>query len=225
MSEITINEEASKILKEVDLKDRHSYYQLGHFILGKEPTIQSKLWQCIREITPRYETLNALELEILNFDENYKIVELKIKILENKISQLSLNPNNQNDILKANIIEIKKKRLERTLSQKNSSKEKLLKKKKMVEEELTFFVKNFYELEKVEKIKNWDDFHVQNDIWTAKLGSELNLRLLLNLPTDIELCKTVLSLPDNNQVKVQLVNSLKSIQAKISQSNKEIAKT
>lgn len=225
MSEITINEEASKILKEVDLKDRHSYYQLGHFILGKEPTIQSKLWQCIREITPRHETLNALELEIINFDENYKIIEIKIKILENKIKNLSLNSNEENNILKAGILEIKKTRLERSLSQKNTAKNKLIKKKKMVEEELSFFVKNFYELEKVEKIKNWDDFNVQNDIWTAKLGAELNLRLLLNLPTDIELCKTVLALPDNNQVKTQLVNSLKSIQNKIGQMNKEITKT
>ena len=225
MKDLTIFDEACKILNETDLKDRHSYYQLGHFILGKEPTIQAKLWQCVREISPRFETLSALESEIQHFDENYQIIELKIQIINNKINSLKRNISDENNSIKAKILEIKKQRLERTLTKKDSTKEKIIKKKKMVEEELAFFVKNFYELQKVEKIKNWDDFNLQNDLWTAKLGSELNLRLLLNLPTDLELCKTVLALPDNNQIKNQLVNSLKGIQNKMAQISKESPKT
>ena len=225
MTELTVTDQAENILKTVDLKDRHSYYQLGHFVLGKEPTIQSKLWQCVREISPRLETLIALEEEIIHFDENYEILEVKIKILESKIKNLNKNIKIENNHLKSKIVEIKKKRLERTNNKKDIIKEKLLKKKRMIEEELIFFVKNFSELEKIEKIKNWDDFNLQNELWSAKLGSEINLRLLLNLPTDLELCKTVLALPDNNQIKLQLVNSLKNIQYKLVQVNKENTKT
>ena len=222
MNELTLNQTAKKILDNVDLKERHSFFQLSHFIIGKEPTIQSKLWQCVREISPRLETLNSLELEIENYDESYKIIEIKIEMLNVKIENLTLNPIDKNNILTSEILKIRKKRLERKVSLKDINKNKLLKKKEMVEEELSFFVKTFNELEKIEKIKNWDDFKVQNDIWTAKLGAELNLRLLLNLPTDLELCKTVLSLPEGNQIKTQLVNSLKTIQAKLSQTNHEV---
>ena len=221
MSELTLTNQAEKILNSVDLKDRHSYFQLAHFILGKEPTIQAKLWQCVREISPRVETLIALEKEMEIFEENFQIIEIKIKMIESKINELSLNPNNEQNILKSQILKIKKKRYERNLSSKEKTKEKITKKKRMVEEELSFFIKNFNELEKVEKIKNWDDFKLQNDIWSAKLGSELNLRFLLNLPTDIELCKTVLTLPEANPVKQQLVSSLKNIQNKIVQMDKE----
>lgn len=221
MSELTLTNQAEKILNSVDLKDRHSYFQLAHFILGKEPTIQAKLWQCVREISPRVETLIALEKEMEIFEENFQIIEIKIKIIESRINELSLNPNNEQNILKSQILKIKKKRYERNLSSKEKTKEKIIKKKRMVEEELSFFIKNFNELEKVEKIKNWDDFKLQNDIWSAKLGAELNLRFLLNLPTDIELCKTVLTLPEANPVKQQLVSSLKNIQNKIVQMDKE----
>ncbi len=221
MSELTLTNQAEKILNSVDLKDRHSYFQLAHFILGKEPTIQAKLWQCVREINPRLDTLISLEKEIETFDENFKITEIKIKIIDSRINELSVNPSNEQNILKSEILKIKKKRLERFLSSKEKTKEKILKKKRMVEEELSFFVKNFNELEKVEKIKNWDDFKLQSDIWSAKLGADLNLRFLLNLPTDIELCKTVLTLPENNPVKQQLVSSLKNIQNKIAQIDKE----
>jgi len=221
LSELTLTNKAENILNSVDLKDRHSYFQLAHFILGKEPTIQAKLWQCVREISPRLETLLSLEKEMEIFEENFQIIEIKVKMIEFKINELSNNPINQENIFKSEILKIKKKRYERNLLDKEKTKNKILKKKKMVEEELTFFVKNFDELEKVEKIKNWDDFKLQNDIWSAKLGADLNLRFLLNLPTDIELCKTVLSLPENNPVKQQLVTSLKNIQNKIVQIDKE----
>ena len=221
MSELKLTNQAEKILNSVDLKDRHSYFQLAHFILGKEPTIQAKLWQCVREISPRLETLISLENEMEIFEENFQITEIKIKMIESKIEKLSINSNNEQNILKSEILKIKKKRYERSLSSKEKTKEKILKKKRMIEEELSFFVKNFDELEKVEKIKNWDDFKLQSDIWSAKLGADLNLRFLLNLPTDIELCKTVLSLPESNPVKQQLVTSLKNIQNKIVQIDKE----
>ena len=42
--------------------NRHSYVQLKYFLIGKEPTIQAKMWQCIKELKTRRDSLNALEL-------------------------------------------------------------------------------------------------------------------------------------------------------------------
>ena len=65
-NEISLNmelkEEISRILKN-EVAERHSYFQLRYFLIGKEPTIQSKMCQCIKERKIRKEALDSLELE------------------------------------------------------------------------------------------------------------------------------------------------------------------
>lgn len=201
-------EKAKEIINNADLKERHSFFQLNHFIIGKEPTIQSKLWQCIREINSRVETLESYKEEILATEENFEILNLKIEkyneFLNNKISDY-----------KKKVLEIKLKKLKRNYEKKDFVLQKLNDKLNSINEELDFFVKTFMEIEKIEKIKKFDDLKSQNEYWSAKLGNDLNLRFLLNLPTDIELCKTILSLPDSSVVKKQLTNALDQIQNNI----------
>jgi len=201
-------EKAKEIINNADLKERHSFFQLNHFIIGKEPTIQSKLWQCIREINSRVETLESYKEEILTTEENFEILNLKIEkyneFLNNKISDY-----------KKKVLEIKLKKLKRNYEKKDFVLQKLNDKLNSINEELDFFVKTFMEIEKIEKIKKFDDLKSQNEYWSAKLGNDLNLRFLLNLPTDIELCKTILSLPDSSVVKKQLTNALDQIQNNI----------
>lgn len=201
-------EKAKEIINNADLKERHSFFQLNHFIIGKEPTIQSKLWQCIREINSRVETLESYKEEILTTEENFEILNLKIEkyneFLNNKISDY-----------KKKVLEIKLKKLKRNYEKKDFVLQKLNDKLNSINEELDFFVKTFMEIEKIEKIKKFDDIKSQNEYWSAKLGNDLNLRFLLNLPTDIELCKTILSLPDSSVVKKQLTNALDQIQNNI----------
>ena len=50
--------------------------------------------------------------------------------------------------------------------------------------------------------------------------------LLKNFSTDLELCKTILALPDSFNVKSQLLNALKEVQNNISNNNnnKEVKK-
>jgi hypothetical protein len=214
--ELIIN--AKDILEKVDLKDRHSFFQLNNFIIGKEPTLQAKLWQCAREINARVESYDSLKEEIENTFENFEILEIKI-FKGKKITEKQSCP------YKKRILEIKIKKLERNFSKKDSIIKKLNKKLSMVEEELNFFIRTFSEIEKVEKIKKFDDVHVQNEYWSAKLGADLNLRFLLNLPTDLELCKTILALPDSCNVKAQLLHALKEVQNNISNNNnKEVNK-
>lgn len=203
-----IIEKAKEIITNADLKERHSFFQLNHFIIGKEPTIQSKLWQCIREINSRIETIESYKEEILTAEENYQILYLKIEkyneYLSKKISEY-----------KKKVLEIKLKKLKRNYEKKDSILQKLNNKLESINEELNFFVKSFIEIEKIEKLKKFDDLKSQSEYWSAKLGNDLNLRFLLNLPTDIELCKTILSLPENSVVKKQLTNALDQIQNNI----------
>jgi len=46
----------------LDPVDRHSYFQLKYFVINKEPTHQSKLWRCIREVAARKDTIEGIML-------------------------------------------------------------------------------------------------------------------------------------------------------------------
>jgi len=52
--ELTIREEMHKIL-EKSPSERHSYFKLRYFLIGKETTHQGKMWQYIRELKYRKE--------------------------------------------------------------------------------------------------------------------------------------------------------------------------
>jgi hypothetical protein len=49
-SEIRPLELANAIVDEANLPDRSSYFQLKNFVIGRECTIQSQLWQIVREL-------------------------------------------------------------------------------------------------------------------------------------------------------------------------------
>lgn len=211
-------EKAKEIVDNSNIKDRHSFFQLNNFIIGKEPTLQSKLWQCIREINARVETLESFEEEVLSAQENYDILNLKIEKIKADISTERCD-------YKRKISAIKLKKLIRNYGKKDVVLKKLNNKIKNINEELDFFVKTYLEIEKIEKLKNFDDVQSQNEYWSAKLGNDLNLRFLLNLPTDLELCKTILALPNASQVKKQLLTALEQIQNNITNNqSKELNK-
>lgn len=213
-----IIEKANEIINKADLKERHSFFQLNNFIIGKEPTLQSKLWQCVREINSRLDTVESFKEEITSAEENYEILLLKIKRMEYLIERESSD-------YKKKIYEIKFKKMKRNYEKKDLVLKKLNSKLISITEELDYFVRTFIEIEKIEKIKKYDDINSQNEYWSAKLGNDLNLRFLLNLPTDIELCKTILALPDSSVVKKQLTNALDQIQNNIlNNQSKEINK-
>mgnify|MGYP003338271045 FL=1 len=45
---------------------RHSMFQLKYFIVGKEPTHQSKMWRCLSEIESRNEQISSINIEKLD---------------------------------------------------------------------------------------------------------------------------------------------------------------
>ena len=67
-----------------NMVNRHSFFQLKYFLLGKEPTHQSRLWQCLREIDARKDSWESILLEIDDVKDDLKIFDLSLEKLELK---------------------------------------------------------------------------------------------------------------------------------------------
>jgi hypothetical protein len=212
--------ENTNILKQMneilnyEMAERHSYFQMKYFIVNKEPTTQSKMWQCLREIKSRYESLQALDLEIDESKDNLELIDININkmiaIYDKKVSM-----GKPSDSLKISEIKLRKAKRQRDMADKNI--ETLVKKKKNLEEEANFFVLSFRNLEVVEPLKDYDDLESQKQYWGEKLLQKINLKMLLQSQVDTELIETVLALPDDIPIKGQTVKNLDSMHKKMIQ--------
>lgn len=187
-----------------EIAERHSYFQMKYFIVNKEPTVQAKMWQCLREIKSRYESLEALELELEDSKDNLELIDIDI----NKISKTLDNKTKEFTEIKRKKLEIllRKTKRKKIVAEKNL--QELAKKKKYLEEESNFFVVFFKEIEKIEPLKNYDDLDVQKEYWNEKLLQKVNLKMLMQNHVDTELIETVLALPDDVHIKMQTVKHL-----------------
>lgn len=172
--------------------DRHSFFQLRYFVIGKEPTIQAKLWRCLREMKSRKESLDALVLEVENVNDELIIIEEDIK------HYIDRSPKGMAQI---RILERKKANLQTHLLN-------LDQKQKDIQEEADFFMECFEILKEQEPLQRFDDEKAQTEYWNHKLAQELELKVLLGSPVDIELMKTILALAEECPVKVQAIKSL-----------------
>jgi hypothetical protein len=188
---------------------RHSYFQLKYFLIGKEPTNQAKMWQCLKELQARKENLENLSLQIEEEKDKLELQEINLLKL-NKIK----SKEETEDLLKREM-EIKERKTNRLiLSVKNTIKT-LEEKKKFIEEECEFFIQTFKNIEKIEPLKHFDDLDSQKEYWGAKLLEKINLKILLENHIDTELVETVLSLPDDIPIKQQVLNKLNTLQSNI----------
>ena len=206
--ELTIKEEIHNIL-EKSPAERHSYFQLRYFLIGKEPTHQGKMWQCLRELKVRKESLQSLDLEYEDQKDKLELLEVEEGLLN--LSQNNLENNEDNEIfkkLKTKENLIKSRKIKRQKIAIISSLSSLLEKKKYIEEESRFFLEMFKTLEKVEPLKDLDDLDAQKEYWSEKLSQKLNLKMLLGGRLDTELVETVVALPDDIQIKKQILNTL-----------------
>lgn len=182
-------------------EDRHSLFQLRHFVLEKEYTVQGKMWQCLREIKSRKSSIEALNLEIENVKDNLNLAEIDLE--ETKSLQDSLQ--------KRTAIIINQINRNITSYQKNI--EELEAKRRGLEVELSFFVEAFEKLNALAPVKDIDDYESQKEYWTAKLSNEIAIRSLLGQPLEAEIIKTVLAMPDESSVKREIVSFLNDIKA------------
>jgi hypothetical protein len=196
------------ILDEVSVPERHTYFQMKHFIVGKECTLQGQIWQVIRELRARRENLEALKEQIDDVDDNIKIVNLD---LERK-NRLKIEGLGDLDLIEQDIYQNKKERELRALYR---SKLSLERKSVYLSQEITYLVGAFETLSKVEAPKPLDDIDAQRQYWNEKFTEELNLRLILGQPLDCDFVKTVMSLDENATVKQQMTAILAKVQDQI----------
>jgi hypothetical protein len=192
---IDLSKEIKKICN-LPLKERHSYFQLQYFLIGKEPTIQSRLWRCVRELKSRKDTLISMEMEIEEINDDLEIIDISLK---------------ENNLKKPEPISIiQERKIKRQKKAKQIRLLEIQEKKKVIEEECAFLIKAFNKLEEFEKIKPYDDMESQKQYWNEKLSQEFNLRKQLGLPPDLELIKTILALNSDAIVRQDFLNSINS---------------
>lgn len=197
--------------------NRHSYFQLKYFVVGKEPTIQAKMWRCVKELEARNESLRAIELEILDTKDNIELADIEIGRLKEQMLNLERGLNEKLEVVMGKQRELDIKEAEVHLRKRQRQKQALEvslttieKKRKETEEEAIFFLRAFESLQKVEPLKPYDDLEEQTKYWNEKLTQLTNLKVLLHLPLDTELVQTIMSLSDDCAIKTEIVKLLES---------------
>jgi len=216
----THNERVFEQLKEVvennPMTGRHSYFQLKYFVVGKEPTVQARLWQCLRELKARKDSLECLRLELEDLNDKLELANIDLFRAENHLAE-------ETDDLTKQELTIKVRQRKRGIVALGKSLSENKKRQQETEEEAAFFLQAFADLEKVEKCKSFDDFDAQKEYWSARFSNDLNMKLLLQRTIDPELAKAVLSMPDDAIAKREVVGLLNHQQVVIEASRKTLA--
>jgi hypothetical protein len=211
-----------EVVEKTPMAGRHSYFQLKYFIVGKEPTVQAKLWQCLREMKARKESLEGIELEMAETLD--KIELLKIS-QEREEKPKTFSSDLPTDDLSVKEREIKARQCQRKMTLMEKTLAELDSRRRDTEEEAAFFLQAFEDLEKVEKLKPYDDADVQNEYWSRRFSNEMNMKLMMENRIDAELAKAILSMPDVSPVKKELVSILSHQQQMIeSQKQQQLKK-
>lgn len=224
-NEMSMENLMDEVLKR-EITSRHSFFQLKYFVIGKEPTYQAKMWQCLRELKARKDSLTAIDFEIENTKDNIELLEIQIEE-HNTI----LPPWNTENLQGADYSHpddrkhaIKIRQLERHLKSTEHSLVQLEERKKWLLQEAQFFLEFYKSLEKVEALKDFDDLDAQKEYWGEKLSQKINLKMLMQSPLDIEMIETIIALPDDIPVKKQIVGRLNTMQDQLLQLKEEYRK-
>jgi hypothetical protein len=171
------------------------------FHIGKEHSFHGRMWQCMREIETRYDSLVNINFEIENQKDDIilkkieKDKKIKVVVIDEELS-----------------IEIRK--IDRSISHMTTNLLKLETKKKNIELESAKFVEILEELVKTTPFVDYNNEEAQKEYFENKFANEINLNILLGHPINNELVRSTMCLGDNSKIKTQLVESLSNIQRK-----------
>ena len=205
--EVSLKDEIEQLLSKRDLCERHSYFQLKYFLIGKEPTLQSKMWQCLKEIKTRSDSLNNMELETEELKDKIELLDISVqKILIDK-EKFPTNDKVLHDLFNKES-EIKIRQLRRQKLSLTNSIADIENRKKSITEECRFFVESFKNMEKIEPLKHFDDLESQKEYWHEKLTQKVNLKMLTQNSIESDLIETIVALPDDVKIKQQTLQTL-----------------
>lgn len=211
---MNVQEKCEFILSEHKIPSCHSNFQIRNFIIGKESSDIAKLWQCIRELQARQETIDALESDYKDLLDNIEIAKLDLQELEESVAQ------GIND--KVGILQNKKKTIQirkqyRAIERLQKSKNTLDNQRTNILKEMKVLVEEFDNLSKSCPYKDFEDEEAQLLYWTHKFEKEIVLGQTLGLPPNPELLKSCLALPENSNLR-------KNIEIALLQANKKLIK-
>lgn len=182
---------------------RHTFYQLKHFVLGKELTTQAKMQKCLREIDARKGSMKSMILGIEDAEDELKMLSLKMALLEKKKEKNELH--REYKAIQKRKFSRKKAILQDTI---DDMRKKLLE----TEEETSFFLGAYSQLEKIEPLKRHDDPEANAHYWNENFAQELQLRLLLQKPLDLDLVKCILAMDPESATRKEMIGILEQIQ-------------
>lgn len=182
---------------------RHTFYQLKHFVLGKEITTQAKMWKCLRELEARLGSAKSIVNGMQEAEDDLKILDIRTQVLEKKKSKSALHREYK---------EIRKRKLERRRLALEESVSDMRKRLAETEEEMSFFLGAYRQLEAIEPLRPHDDPEANALYWDQNFAQELQLRMMLQRPLDTELVKCILAMHEGSAVKKEMVGMLEQIQ-------------
>ena len=209
---IELKEKVDEILNKADIPDRHSFFQIEKFMIGKEPTGQAQLWAICREINVRKETIEQFKKELADAEDNLELFDIKIERSNRAIRELANSDDSYSD-LNIQEHEINIRKLQREKESLVKAAQKVNKRMKCVAEELAYLVGGYDKVvEKIGEMKPFDDEESQKEMWNEKLLEEFNLKVILRKPLDTEFVRTVMCLHDEAPVKKHVVALIEGIQ-------------
>jgi hypothetical protein len=198
------------------LPSKHSDFQIENFIIGKEIDINGKIWQCLRELSARKDSLDAVLLEIQQVNDDIELNEIKVQklLLKNKkTNNNQLNQLNEREKqIKLNGYKRKKITLINTIGKLNEKKNGILL-------ETNKFIEIFENLIASYGYKDFDDNEAQITYWNNKFGYELDVNSLLGYNISPDLVKSIMALPKNSKLRITLENTIKERQKILLQKN------
>lgn len=201
MSRETVDQ-AAELIASTGVSGRHTMYQLKHFVLGKEVTTQAKMWKCIREIEARLGSAKSIIRGIEEAEDDLKVLAIKAQILEKKKTKGLLNKEYK---------EIRRRKLNRSVEALEESLADMRKRLSETEEEMRFFLGAYRQMESMEPLRPHDDPEANAHYWDQNFAQELQLRMMLQKPLDLELVKCILALDEGSATRRDLVGMLEQI--------------
>lgn len=217
-------QKVENILTKAKMPDRHSFFQIEKFMIGKEPTTQSQYWAIVRELEARRETVDTYKRDLEDAEDNLELIDIKIERLAMEIETLKCH-NDPDTGLNIREREINIRKHQREKDSLVKSARKANNKLRCIMEEMAYLAAGHDKIiEKYGEMKPLDDEQAQKDMWNEKLLEEFNLRIILQRPLDPEFIRTVMCLNDDAPVKKNMSALISNMQKKMVADNRDQVK-
>lgn len=216
MSDENIESKLDAIVHEHKILPKHTNFQIEYFMIGKEFTTEGKVWQCIRELSARQDTLKNINLEISDTEDNLQLIKIKIEKLKAKST---FSKNRDIEVLNQKQKEIQIRKQERKLQSLLNLQKNVQERKQAVLSECEKLIDIFGRLNPENKAINIDDDQNQLAYWNSKLNEEVTLSSVLGYPLGVDVVKSIIALPSTAPVRAQILSAMESQGKKMLNSN------